>query len=130
MAKRNLEVELIKSVAAYRRAITRLAVFFDQLPKPGTHQEAEFEILMLMVDKYESEHFPVPPPDPIAAIQFALVQHGMQAADLQGVLGSRQRTHDVLRKKRRLTLPQIRSLNEKLKVPAEILIRDYALIER
>ena len=77
-----------------------------------------------------SEHFPVPPPDPIAAIQFALVQHGMQAADLQGVLGSRQRTHDVLRKKRRLTLPQIRSLNEKLKVPAEILIRDYALIER
>ena len=48
---------------------------------------------------------------------------------MQGVLGSRQRTHDVPRKKRRLTLPQIRSLHEKLKVPAEILIRDYTLIE-
>ena len=82
---------------------------------------------MLMVEKYEREHFPVPPPDPVAAIKFALEQPGMQPADLQQVLGSRQRTQDVMRKKRRLTLQQIRSLNEKLNVPAEVLVRDYAL---
>ena len=127
MAKRNLEVELIRSAAAYRRALKRLALFFDTPPKAGSHQDLEFEILMLMVDKYEAERFPVPPPDPIAAIRFALEQRGMQASDLHGVLGSRQRTHDLLRKKRRLTLAQIRSLTEKLKVPAEVLIRDYAL---
>ena len=56
-----------------------------------------------------------------------LEQRGMLAADLRELLGSRQRAHDVMRKKRRLTLPQIRLLNEKLKVPAEVLIRDYAL---
>ena len=127
MAKRSLEVELIRSAATYHRALKRLAVFFDTAPKPGSHQDLEFEVLMLLVDKYEAEHFPIPPPDPIAAIRFALEQRGMQASDLHGVLGSRQRTHDVLRKKRRLTLTQIRSLTEKLKVPAEVLIRDYAL---
>ena len=127
MAKQNLEVELIKSAAAYRRALGRLAAFFDAPPKSGSREDAEFELLMLMVDKYEREHFPVPPPDPVAAIRFALEQRGMQAADLRELLGSRQRAHDVMRKKRRLTLPQIRSLNEKLKVPAEVLIRDYAL---
>ena len=127
MAKRNLEVELIRSAAAYRRALKRLALFFDAPLKAGLQQDLEFEILMLMVDKYEAEHFPVPPPDPIDAIRFALEQRGMQASDLHGVLGSRQRTHDVLRKTRRLTLAQIRSLAEKLKLPAEVLIRDYAL---
>ena len=127
MAKQNLEVELIKSAAAYRRALGRLAVFFDAPPKPGSRDDVQFELLMLMVDQYERENFPVPPPDPVAAIRFALEQRGMQAADLRDLLGSRQRAHDVMRKKRRLTLPQIRSLNEKLKVPAEVLIRDYAL---
>ena len=128
MSKRNLEVEPIKSAAAYRRARKRLAVFFDVPPRPGSNEDLEFEVLMPMVDKYEHEQFPVPPPDPIAAIRFALERRGMQASDLHGVLGSRQRTHDVLRKKRRLTLAQIRSLTEALKLPAEILIRDYALI--
>ena len=128
MAKRNLDLEMITTPAAFRRALKRLGHFFDAPPKTGSREDAEFEVLMLMVEKYEREHFPVPPPDPVAAIRFALEQRGMQTADLQQVLGSRQRAHDVMRKKRRLTLLQIRSLNEKLNVPAEVLIRDYALI--
>ena len=40
MAKRNLEVELIKSAAAYRRALSRLAVFFDAPPRPDSREEA------------------------------------------------------------------------------------------
>lgn len=127
MAKRHLEIELLTSHAAFVRALKRVGYFFDAPPKAGSPEDAEFEVLMLMVEKYEREHFPVPPPDPVAAIRFALEQRGMQPADLQQVLGSRQRAHDVMRKKRRLTLPQIRSLNEKLRVPAEVLIRDYAL---
>ncbi len=127
MAKRNLEIELLTSHAAFVRALKRAGYFFDAPPKTGSPEDAEFEVLMLMVEKYERGHFPVPPPDPVAAIRFALEQRGMQPADLQQVLGSRQRAHDVMRKKRHLTLPQIRSLNEKLRVPAEVLIRDYAL---
>ena len=128
MAKRNIEIELLTTHAAFVRALKRVGYFFDVLaPKAGSPEDAEFEVLMLMVEKYEREHFPVPPPDPVAAIRFALEQRGMRPADLQQVLGSRQRTHDVMRKKRRLTLQQIRSLNEKLNVPAEVLIRDYAL---
>ncbi len=127
MAKRNIEIELLTTHAAFVRALKRVGYFFDVPPKAGSPEDAEFEVLMLMVEKYEREHFPVPPPDPVAAIRFALEQRGMRPADLQQVLGSRQRTHDVMRKKRRLTLQQIRSLNEKLNVPAEVLIRDYAL---
>lgn len=125
MAKQQVEIELIKGEASYRRALKRLAGFFDHPPAKGTAAEAEFELLLMMVDRYETEHHPVPPPDPIAAIEFAIDQRGMSRADLQKILGSRQRVHELLNKKRRLSLEHVRALHEKLGVPAEVLIQEY-----
>ena len=121
----NVEIEMIRNKAGYRRALKRVAWFFDHPPKAGSGEEIEFELLMMMVDRYEAEHHPVLPPDPIAAIEFAIDQRGMSAADLQRILGSRQRVHDILRKKRRLSLEHVRALHEKLGVPAEVLIQAY-----
>ena len=87
MAKRSLEVELIRSAATYHRALKRLAVFSDTPPRPGSRQDLDLEVLMPMVDKYEAEHFPVPPPDPIAAIRFALEQRARHAADRPARIG-------------------------------------------
>ena len=125
MAKQNVDIELVKTEASHRRALQRLAVFFDHPPKHGSADETEFELLMLMVDRYEFEHHPVPAPDPSAAIEFAIEQRGLTTASLQKILGSRQRVHDVLRRKRRLSLEHVRALHEQLGVPAEVLIRAY-----
>ena len=125
MAKRSVEIEVVKNEPGYRRALKRVAWFFDNPPKTGSSAEAEFELLMMMVDRFEAEHHPVPPPDPIAAIEFAIDQRGMTAADLQQILGSRQRVHDILRRKRRLSLEHVRALHEKLGVSAEVLIQAY-----
>ena len=125
MAKRSVEIEVVKNEPGYRRALKRVAWFFDHPPKARSSEEAEFELLMMMVDRYEAEHHPVLPPDPIAAIEFAIDQRGMTTADLQQILGSRQRVHDILRRKRRLSLEHVRALHEKLGVPAEVLIQAY-----
>lgn len=69
MARQSVSIELLKTKAAYRRALARLAYLFDHPPAPGTAEDAAFEILMLMVDRYESEHHAVPRPDPVAAIR-------------------------------------------------------------
>ena len=127
MARRTVEIEFIETEAAYRRALKRLAMFFDGPPKAGARDDTEFRLLMLMVEKFEAGKYAVPPPDPVAAICFAVEQRGLATADLQDALGSRQRVHNILRKRRRLTLAQIRALNQKLRVPAEVLIRDYQL---
>lgn len=37
----------------------------------------------------------------------------------------RQRVHDILQRKRRLSMEQIRALHEKLAIPAEVLIQPY-----
>lgn len=81
MAKQQVEIELIKGAASYWRALRRLAAFFDHPPAKGTAAEAEFERLLKMVDRYEAEHHPVPPPDSIAATKFALDQRGTPRAD-------------------------------------------------
>ncbi len=125
MAKQSIEIELVKGRASYLRALKRLSWFFDHPPKAGTALEAEFELLQMMVDQYESTHAPVLPPDPVAAIQFAIEQRGLSAKDLQAILGSRQRVHDLLHRKRSLSLEHIRALHEKLGLPAEVLIRAY-----
>jgi HTH-type transcriptional regulator/antitoxin HigA len=125
MARKTVEIELVKTEASYRRALARLARYFDEPPAAGSSQEAEFELLMLMVERYEAEHHAVPAPDPVAAIEFAIEQRGLTPRDLQAIFGSRQRVHEVLRRKRRLSMEQARALHEKLAIPAEVLIQAY-----
>ncbi|MCC6194211.1 MAG: transcriptional regulator [Burkholderiales bacterium] len=125
MARKTVEIEMVKNEASYRRAVLRLTRFFDQPPKAGSSEDAEFELLMLMVERYETEHHDVSPPDPVAAIEFAIEQRGLTPRDLQAIFGSRQRVHEVLRRKRRLSMEQARALHEKLAIPAEVLIQAY-----
>ena len=125
MAKKTVEIELVKTAASYRRALASLTRYFDQPPKAGSSEEAEFELLMMMVERYETEHHAVPAPDPVAAIEFAIEQRGLTARELQAIFGSRQRVHEVLRRKRRISMEQARALNEKLLIPAAVLIQAY-----
>jgi len=52
-------------------------------------------------------------------------QRGLSWRDLEPLIGSRARVAEVLNRKRALTLPMIRRLSEGLRIPAEILVRDY-----
>ena len=125
MARQNIEIEMVRGDASYKRALKRVAWYFDHPPKPGTVDDTEFGLLMLMCDRYESEHHTVPPPDPVATIEFALDQRGLTTVDLQRLLGSRQRVHDIMRRKRCLSLKHVRVLHDELGVPAEVLIQAY-----
>ena len=125
MAKKTIEIELVKTEAGYRRALKQVSYFFDHPPAAGSALEAEFELMMMMVERYEAEHIVVQSPDPVAAIEFAIEQRGLSSADLADVLGSRQRVHDILQKKRKLSLEHVRALHDKLLIPADVLIQAY-----
>ena len=75
MAKKTVEIELVKTEAGYRRALKQVSHFFDHPSAAGSALEAEFELLMMMVERYEVEHFVVQSPAPLAAIEFAIEQH-------------------------------------------------------
>jgi HTH-type transcriptional regulator/antitoxin HigA len=89
----------------------------------GTAGGDRLEVLATLVEAYEQAHFPIDAPDPIEAIKFRLEQQGTDKKPLIGVIGSRTRVHEVLRRDRALSLGMIRRLNHTLKIPAEVLIR-------
>ncbi len=71
----------------------------------------------------EREHYPVDLPDPIEAIKFRLEQQGKDTRALIGLIGQRTRVYEVLQKKRALSLQMIRTLHDKLGIPANVLIQ-------
>ena len=58
----------------HRAALHKLSAFFDNEPEPGTPEGDRFEIMLTLVDSYESKHFPIGPPDPAEAIKFRMAE--------------------------------------------------------
>ena len=90
--------------------------------KPNTPRGDELDVLMLLVEKYEDEHYAIPASDPIEAIKFLMEQNSLSRKDLEPYIGTSGRVSEVLSKKRTLTLAMIKKLHEGLKIPYECLI--------
>ena len=118
-----MEIKPIKTITDYEKALERLEDIFDA--KIGTIQGDELEILTILIEKFEKEHYPIEMPDPIEAIKFRMEQLGMKQKDLAEILGFKSRVSEILNRKRKLTIDMIRNLNQKLNIPSEILIQNY-----
>jgi HTH-type transcriptional regulator / antitoxin HigA len=117
-----MDIQPIRSDADHRRALRELSAFFDNEPEPGTPDGDRFDVLLTLVEAYETRHFPVGLPDPIDAIRFRMEQAGLTAKDLEPAIGRSNRVYEVLNRKRPLTLPMIRNLHRDFGIPAESLI--------
>lgn len=120
-----MEIKPIKTEQDYDLALERVNQIFDA--KPDTKEGDELDILVTLIEKYEAIHYSIPEPDPIEAIRFMMEQNSISDNDLGILLNSRSRVSEIFKKKRALTITQIRILHEKLHIPAEILIKEYAL---
>lgn len=120
-----MEIRPIKTEKDYDLALERVNVLFDA--KPNTNEGDELDILVTLIEKYERIHYPIPEPDPIEAIKFMMEQNGLTDADLGVILNSRSRVSEIFKRKRALTIKQIRILTEVLHIPASTLIKEYAL---
>ncbi len=115
--------KVIKTEKDYENALQRLDAIFEA--KKGTPEGDELELLSLLIDKYEKEHFPIDFPDPIEAIKYQMEQMGYKQKDLAQIIGVKSRVSEILNKKRKLTLTMIRQLNHTLHIPMAILVREY-----
>jgi HTH-type transcriptional regulator/antitoxin HigA len=122
-----MKVKVIKTKKEHAAALARVYQLMQAEPRAGSVDLEELELLSLVVAAYEDKHFPVPPPDPIEAIKFRIEQLALKESDLGKLLGSRQRRSDIFSGRRKLSLSMIRSLHRHLRIPAEILIREYTI---
>jgi HTH-type transcriptional regulator / antitoxin HigA len=120
-----LETLAIKTEADYQAALTEIDNLLNA--EPNTPECDRLELLTTLVDMYEQEHYPIEPPEPIAAILYYLEARGLSWNDLEPFIGSREEVAEILNRKRPLTLEMIRCLHQQLGIPAEILIQPYSL---
>ena len=118
-----MNLRLIKTEKEYNDALDRLEDIFDA--EPGTPEGDELEVLALLIENYEDEHYPIDTPDPIEAIKFRMDQMGLKQKDLAEMIGYKSRVSEILNRKRKLTLNMIRKLSSALKIPTEVLIQEY-----
>jgi HTH-type transcriptional regulator / antitoxin HigA len=118
-----MNIKPLKTKKDYHLAMARLEKIFDA--KPNTPEGNELEILGMLIEKYELAHFPIDFPDPIEAIKFRMEQLGYNQTDLVNVIGFKSRVSEILARKRKLSLDMIRKLHSSLKIPIEVLIKEY-----
>jgi HTH-type transcriptional regulator/antitoxin HigA len=118
-----VEIRPIRTKADYRAALKEVGRLWGA--EPGTRKGDRVEVLVTLIEAYEAKHFPIPAPDPIAAIEFMMEQKGLSRHDLEPAIGSRGRVSEVLTRKRPLTLPMVRELSRMLQIPAEVLVQPY-----
>jgi HTH-type transcriptional regulator/antitoxin HigA len=115
------QLKVIKNENDYNDA---LELFESLIDAPEGSEDAEtMEVLSILIEKYEDEHYPIALPDPVEAIKFRMEQQGLTQSDLMPYIGSRSKVSEVLSGKRELTLKMIRALNTYLDIPAEVLLQ-------
>ena len=112
-------IEPIRTEADYETALARI----DELmgAEPCSPEGRELDVLVDLVDLYESRQEPMGYPDPLAAIEFRMEQAGLSPRDLIPFIGSRAKVSEVLSGKRALAMPMARALHKHLGIPADAL---------
>jgi len=121
----NKHIRPIRSQKHYRLALDEL---YQLLDAPSNSDEFDrAELLSILIEKYEEEHFPIEDPDPIEAIKYLMAENNINQTQLGEIIGGRSKASLILNRKRALSISMIRSLNKRLKIPFEVLIKEYPL---
>ena len=120
-----MDIKPIKTEADYDRALAMI----DRLmgAAPDTREGDDLEVLVTLVEAYETVRWPVEAPDPISAIEHVMEARGLRQKDLAALIGSQPRASEVLNRQRPLTLAMIRALSAEWNLPADLLVREYEL---
>jgi HTH-type transcriptional regulator / antitoxin HigA len=116
-----MDIAPIKTQRDHRRALKQIEGLMSA--KRNTPAGDRLDVLVTLVEAWERRHYPIDLPDPVEAIKYHMDQNGLQPRHLIPFIGSRNRVHEVLNRKRPLTLKMIWRLHEGLGIPAESLIK-------
>lgn len=120
-----MTLKIIKTAQEYQRALDRLDEIFEA--KIGTPESDEADVLALLIEAYEKEHYAIEAPDPVEAIKIRMEEMNLKQKDLVGIIGGKSRVSEILNRKKKLTIEMARILSARLDISAQILISDYKL---
>jgi len=102
----------------YTTALFRLT----GIENPSPSELEAIELLTLLVERYEQEHFPIPPADPVSVVRLLIEEQGLTQRDLIPQFGSESAVSMFLAGRRKLTIAQVRKLASRFKLPAGVFL--------
>src|SRR4051794_21927873 len=102
-----MQIKPIRTARDYARALKEVEADWETNFPEGSPEGDRYEVLLTLVEAYESRHFPVPDPDPILAIKIRMEDRDLDHRDLLPIFGTRSRVHEVLNKVRGLSIEHI-----------------------
>ncbi len=115
-----MDIRPIRNDRDHQRSLRQIAELWGA--RRASPAARTLEVLVTLVDDYESRRHAIEPPDPIEAILFRMEQQGLTRRDLEKWIGSRARVCEVLGRKRPLTVAMIRRLRDGLGISADVLV--------
>jgi HTH-type transcriptional regulator/antitoxin HigA len=114
---------VLRNDEEYEAALAEVDAILKREPEPGTPEADWLELLVVLIESYEREHYPMGGTStPQSILDFMLDQRGMSRGDLSEIMGGKSRVSEFFAGKRHLSLTQIRRLRHLLRVPADVLI--------
>jgi HTH-type transcriptional regulator / antitoxin HigA len=102
----------------YTDALFRLTA----VENPSSSEVEAIELLTLLVERYEQEHYAIPEADPVSVVRFLIEQQNLTQRDLIPQFGSESAVSMFMTGERSLTLGQVRKLSTRFKLPADVFI--------
>ena len=81
----------------------------------------------MISEHYEKTNFPVDDPDPIELLEQVMQSRGVTRKDFEPAIGQRGRVKEIFNRVKPLSLEMIRRLVEQFDLPADVLVKPYAL---
>lgn len=127
VAYRNLLAEVAPQVIETEEECDRALQITERLmfTKDRTPEEkALLKLLVLLIEVYESEHYPYPfeNPPPHEVLQHLMEKSGMRQADLVGLIGTSGVVSEVVNGKRSISKAQAKALADYFKVSPSLFI--------
>jgi HTH-type transcriptional regulator / antitoxin HigA len=88
----------------------------SEIENPSEFELEAIELLGMLIEKYESEHYSIPAAPAKDVVRFLIDQNGLQQRDLVDEFGSEAQVSMFLNGHRQLSVEQIRRLSERFHV--------------
>jgi|SRR5580693_6004866 HTH-type transcriptional regulator/antitoxin HigA len=107
-----------KELEVYTEALFKLTA----LDKPSRSQMEAIDLLSLLIENYEDEHWPIPAADPVSVVKYLIEKGGLTQRDLIPEFGTESAVSMFLSGQRNLSLEQVKKLCARFKLSADVFL--------
>ena len=120
LAEIRASLQPIRTKEQYKSYLTIIDSLVDC--EENSPEEQVLELVSILVESYESEHYAIEAPDPIEAIKLRIEEKGLKRKDLAIYFGSTSRVSEILNGKRQMTIQMAKKIRTGLGISADVLL--------